>query len=151
MRNIKQHDYSRIIACSLISLPPRAPLSFLLKSRTLFVLFSSRFSGVLEVRNNLKLQKHSLCTGVLCKDPFPRVHIYVCTWITREHLHPRTCKHQGSITNGTCCECVQSRFVGQQRECTQRTAVSEAATHNKQIRRQRTAGRGARRRNTKAA
>lgn len=120
-----------------------SPLSFLLKSRTLFVLFSSRFSGVLEARNNPKLQKHSLCTGVLCKDTFPSVKISVCTWITHEHLHTRMRKHQGSVTDGTCCECVQSRFVGQQREFTQRTAVSEAATHNNQIRRQRTAGRGA--------
>ncbi|XDV29728.1 hypothetical protein PO909_032775 [Leuciscus waleckii] len=42
-------------------------------------------------------------------------------------------------------------FMGQQREFTQRTAVSEAATHNNQIRRQRTAGRGVRGSNTKAA
>lgn len=41
--------------------------------------------------------------------------------------------------------------MGQQREFTQRTAVSEAATHNNQIRRQRTAGRGVRGSNTKAA
>lgn len=61
------------------------------------------------------------------------------------------CKHWVSVSDGTSCGGVQSRFMGQQREFTQRTAVSEAATHNNQIRRQRTAGRGARGSNTKAA